>query len=367
MDQLLKKIENAFVDLNQRLEDTDTEERLRQVEVDFLGKKGIVRDLMATIGQLPLEEKPAAGKQINSFRSEVEARLEKHRSVLAASILQTELEEIRSIDLTLPSQPSVAQGSLHPVTLMLVRTLEILTRLGFEIIETPEIVSDWENFRDLNFPPDHPARDAQKTFYLLSDPSLMEAGPGRAFSDDERALLLRSHTSAGQVKVLQDKEPPFRVAIPGRCFRDVETGPTLDTTFFQVEGLYVDHDLSIANMLAVMDELITEIFKGQQERRIRAGYFPFVEPGFEIDVACPLCSPGKECAGCKGSGWLEVLPCGMVHSKVLERRGMGRYSGFAFGLGITRLAMIQFKIEKIASLHTTDLRFLRQLGTAPLW
>ncbi len=249
-------------------------------------------------------------------------------------------------DLTRPGTADTP-GSRHPVAIVRDRMCEIFTRLGFSIADGPEIEDDWHVFGALNFPPDHPARDMQDTFFIAPD------------------VLLRTHTSSIQVRVMQSQKPPIRVICPGRVFRNEAISARSHCMFHQVEGLYIDEGVSFADMLQTLDYFSKEFFGEQTKIRMRPSYFPFTEPSAEVDVSCQLCG-GKGCAVCKGTGWLEIMGCGMIDPNVLEACGIDscKYSGFAFGMGVERTAMLRYGIRDIRLLFENDVRFLRQLSAA---
>jgi phenylalanyl-tRNA synthetase alpha chain len=320
------------------------EEDLRALEREYLDKGGIVADLLARIPSLPAAERPLAGRSANELKREVQAALDEARARLTDAALG-ERRAGRGFDATLPA-PRPERGALHPIT-QLTRELEdLFGSMGYMVLDGPEVETDEHNFEALNFPPDHPARDTQDTF----------------FCDEERKLLMRTHTSPVQVRAMRRLSPPFRAVAPGRVFRQETPDRSHEHTFHQMEGLVVGKDVSVGHLIGAMKTLLRGIFGREIEVRLRPGYFPFVEPGFELDARCPFCEDG--CAVCKRSTWIELLPCGMVHPNVLRAGGIDpeQWNGFAFGLGLSRLVMLRYGIDDIRWLLSGDLRFLEQFS-----
>ena len=329
---------------------------LDEVARVYLGRKGRIRALMKVLGTLDKEQRPRFGQAVNALSGEVEAALEARKAELAALRRARRLED-PFFDPTLPGEGTEARtGTLHPLSLVDWRLDEIFKQMGFYVLDYPEVETELTNFEALNIPADHPARDMQDTFWL------------------EDGRLLRTHTSTGQVRTMLALEPPFRAIFPGRVFRYEATDASHEHTFHQVEGLYVDRDVSVANLIASMKTLLTGIFGRRVRVRLRPGYFPFVEPGFELDISCLVCGAGEEldedgepvdppgCSVCKHSGWVELLPCGLVHPNVLRAGGLdpGEWQGWAFGLGLSRLVMMRYQLDDIRLLLSGDVRFLRQ-------
>lgn len=305
----------------------------------YLGRKGKLADLMKTVKDVADDKKPELGKLANEVKQFLEQNLESLSKIINASGTKNKF-----IDLTLP--PTVpASGHLHPLTQVTNEVVSIFKKLGFMVAEGPDIESDFFCFQSLNIPDTHPARDTQDTFFIADHPG----------------MVLKTHTSAMQVRSLLTHGAPLRAVFPGRCFRYDATDASHDTTFYQLEGLMVDKNISIANLQYVMKLLLREVMKKDIKLRMRPGYFPFVEPGFELDVVCWVCN-GSGCSVCKQSGWVEMLPCGMIHPNVLASANLDpkEYSGFAFGLGLTRLAMMKYSIDEIRLFQSGDLRFLKQ-------
>jgi phenylalanyl-tRNA synthetase alpha chain len=323
------------------LEQATTLEELEAIRVDALGRKGKLAEVSKTFGKLSPDERARVGKLLNSVKQELETRLDERKGALA-SVAQDARLESEWIDLTAPA-PGVRPGSLHPITHVQGELEELFVSLGFAIMDGPEVETEHYNFDALNIPADHPARDAQDTFWLKD---------GR---------LLRTHTSPVQLRALEKFGPPLKMIAPGRVFRNEEVDASHEHTFYQLEGMMVDRDVSVAHLLYFMKTLLSAIFHRDVTVRLRPGFFPFVEPGFELDIQCLICG-GKGCAVCKHSGWVELLPCGLVNPAVLRHGGVDpeQWSGFAFGLGLTRLAMMRYGIDDIRLFASGDLRFLRQ-------
>jgi phenylalanyl-tRNA synthetase alpha chain len=303
-----------------------------------LAKDGPLGALLTSIGKLPKEQRGPAGKDINLAKGRITEKFAAARERLQQSSDQQAVAAAQTFDPTLPG-PVVPRGSVHPVTAVQWELEDILSRLGFVVVRGPEMETDYYNFEALNIPAMHPARDMQDTFWL------------------DNGWLLRTHTSPCQVRAMERFGPPLRVIAPGRCFRYETEDASHGNTFHQLEGLMIDRDISIANLIAVMKLILSEVFHRDVKIRLRPGYFPFVEPGFELDMSCEICG-GAGCATCKRSGWVEILPCGMVHPNVLRFGGIDprEYTGFAFGLGLTRLAMMKYGIGDIRVLNSGDLR-----------
>jgi phenylalanyl-tRNA synthetase alpha chain len=316
-------------------------DELEAVRVEFLGRKGVLASISKEMGTLPPEDRARVGKLLNSAKQNLEARLAAHQSAFQRAALDARLEA-EWLDLTLPAS-GVKKGSLHPLTQIQQELEELFISLGFAVVDGPEVETEWHNFDALNIPPTHPARDMQDTFWL------------------EGGHVLRTHTSPVQVRAMEKFGPPLRMIAPGRAFRNEEVDASHEHTFYQLEGMMVDRDVSVAHMLYFMKTLLATVFGREVVVRLRPGYFPFVEPGFELDVQCLICG-GSGCPVCKQSGWVELLPCGLVHPNVLKFSGIDpeRWNGFAFGLGLTRLVMMRYGIDDIRQFASGDLRFLSQ-------
>jgi len=314
---------------------------LEAVRVEALGRKGGFAQFSKEMGKLAPEERARIGKLLNGARQQLEAALEARQQQFAEAALRARLEA-EWIDLTLPA-PGPRRGHLHPITRIQRELEELFVSLGFTVLDGPEVETEYHNFDALNIPPDHPARDMQDTFWL------------------EGGHLLRTHTSPVQVRGMERLGPPLRMIAPGRAFRNESVDASHEHTFYQLEGMMVDREVSVAHLLFFMKTLLTAIFQSEVTVRLRPGYFPFVEPGFELDIQCLICG-GPGCPVCKQSGWVELLPCGLVNPHVLRMSGIDpeEWNGFAFGLGLTRLAMMRYGIDDIRHLQGGDLRFLEQ-------
>jgi phenylalanyl-tRNA synthetase alpha chain len=293
------------------------------------------------MSKLTPEERASVGKLLNSAKQALESAFDKKKNGFESAALARKLDA-EWVDLTLPA-PGTRPGSLHPLTLIQHEIEEVFTSMGFAVLGGPEVESEYNNFDALNIPPDHPARDMQDTFWL------------------EGGHLLRTHTSPVQVRGMRKLGPPLRMIAPGRVFRNEEVDASHEHTFYQLEGMMIDRDVSVANLIYFMKTLLSAVFKREVTVRLRPGYFPFVEPGFELDIQCLICG-GPGCPVCKQSGWVELLPCGLVHPNVLRMGGINpeEWNGFAFGLGLTRLVMMRYAIDDIRLLQSGDLRFISQ-------
>ena len=316
-------------------------EQLENARIETLGRKGSLAQISKDFGKLTPEERAQVGKLLNSVKQDLEDEYESKKQRFEQSELANRLAK-EWIDVTLPA-PGVRPGSLHPITQLQSEIEDLFTSLGFAILDGPEVETEEHNFDALNIPPSHPARDMQDTFWL---------------SDGH---LLRTHTSPVQVRGMRRLGAPLRMIAPGRVFRNEEVDASHEHTFYQLEGMMIDRDVSVANLIYFMKTLLSSIFGREVTVRLRPGYFPFVEPGFELDIKCLICG-GSGCAVCKHSGWVELLPCGLVHPRVLQMGGIDpeEWGGFAFGLGLTRLAMMRYEIDDIRQLQGGDLRFLTQ-------
>jgi phenylalanyl-tRNA synthetase alpha chain len=316
-------------------------EQLEEARVEALGRKGALAQITKDFGKLPPEERAKIGKLLNAVKQDLEVAYEEKKRRFEEAQLAERLSR-EWIDVTLPA-PGVRPGSLHPITHLRNEIEDLFTSMGFAVLDGPEVETEEHNFDALNIPPTHPARDMQDTFWL---------------SDGH---LLRTHTSPVQVRGMRKLGPPLRMIAPGRVFRNEEVDASHEHTFYQLEGMMIDREVSVANLIYFMKTLLSSIFKRDVTVRLRPGYFPFVEPGFELDIHCLICD-GVGCPVCKYSGWVELLPCGLVHPNVLRISGIDpdEWGGFAFGLGLTRLAMMRYGIDDIRQLQGGDLRFLCQ-------
>ena len=315
---------------------------LKEFSDKYLGKKGEIRKFFSFVKDLALEEKKVLGKEINEFASLLEEKvLEMQKEMRKAEKEKTE----ETVDISAPGKMTET-GHLHPITQVIREVEYIFERLGFSVVEGPEVEDEWHNFDSLNIPEGHPARDALslgKTFYL------------------KNGKLLRSQTSSAQVRYMKKMKPPIKIVIPGRVYRYETTDASHEINFYQIEGFYVDENVTVANLKAVLQKFLELFFKRKVEIRLRPSYFPFVEPGFEVDMRCEVCG-GKGCSACKRTGWVEILGAGMVHPNVIRNGGLDpkKYKGFAFGMGIDRPTMMKYKINDIRLFHSGNLKFLKQ-------
>ncbi len=335
---------------------------LSKVTRAYLGKGGAVGRFFGSLREVPVEERPRVGAEANELKSAIAERLEARAHELARSRLERE-SAAEDFDPTLPGAP-VPSGSLHPVTLVTRELEDIFSSMGYLVLDGPEVELDTYNFEALNIPADHPAREMHDTFWcgppLAERSSAIDTLERSSAIAAAQKLLLRTHTSPVQIRALERLEPPFRAVVPGRCFRNETVDASHDHTFHQMEGLVVDEGVTVGHLIGTLKTFLREVFARDLEVRLRPGYFPFVEPGLELDVRCPFCERG--CSVCKRSTWIELCPCGMVHPKVLRYGGVDpeRYTGFAFGLGLSRLVMLRYGIDDIRNLLAADLRFLEQ-------
>lgn len=334
MNQSIEQIEK---DARLHLEKAGDAAEVQELRVRYLGRKGLITSFLKGISQLPQEERPAAGKKTNQVRVAVENAI---RTALQR-IADQEASAEEALDVSLPGRPTV-QGSLHPVSQIQQRICDIFVRLGFDIAEGPEVESDYYNFEALNFPKNHPARDMQDTFFV---------------SDD---IVLRTHTSPLQIRTMEKTTPPVRIVMPGKVFR-CDSDLTHTPMFHQVEGLLVDEDISLGDLKGTLTTFVHQMFDEETRLRFRPSFFPFTEPSAEVDILCVMCR-GKGCRVCSQTGWLEILGSGMVHPALYENVGYppGKYTGFAFGMGVERIAMLKYGIDDIRKFFENDIRFIQQ-------
>ena len=338
LEQSIQELESGSL---ARVISAQTPEDLEAIRVEALGRKGALAEISKQMGKLAPEERARIGKLLNSAKQKLEEAIESKKRQFAEAAVRARLDA-EWLDFTLPA-PGPRRGHLHPITQIQRELEELFASLGFTVLDGPEVETEYHNFDALNIPPDHPARDMQDTFWLHG------------------GNLLRTHTSPVQVRGMEKLGPPLRMIAPGRVFRNESVDASHEHTFYQLEGMMVDRDVSVAHLLYFMKTLLTSIFQREAVVRLRPGYFPFVEPGFELDIQCLICG-GSGCPVCKQSGWVELLPCGLVNPNVLRMSGIdpGEWNGFAFGLGLTRLAMMRYGIDDIRLLQSGDLRFLEQ-------
>jgi len=330
------------------LDAASTTDQLEAWRVAYLGRKGHLTQVLRGLGDLPPDQRRVTGAEANAIKSLLEGKLVERELALKGSESARRIEEER-VDVTAPGRPA-ALGRLHPTTQIVREICSAFVAMGFQVVDGPEVEWDYYNFEALNIPKGHPARDMWDTLWV-------------DYSDDngQRPMLLRTHTSPMQIRVMEKRQPPVRVVIPGKVFRYEATDATHESMFYQVEGLAVGEGITFADLKGTLTEFARRIFGTQRKTRFRCDYFPFVEPGAEMAVDCFLCD-GKGCRVCKETGWIEIMGAGMVHPKVLERVGYDpeRYTGFAFGMGPERIAMLKYGIDDIRLFYSNDLRFLRQ-------
>ena len=336
-DRLLKIREEAI----DQIKAAGGVDALNDIKVAFLGKKGELTSIMKSMREVPPEERPAFGQMVNQARAEIEEKLEEMKSSLAKKAREAQLKA-EVIDVTLPAKKSNI-GHSHPNTIALEEVEKIFVGMGYEVIEGPEVEFDYYNFEALNIPANHPAKDEQDTFYINSQ------------------LLLRSQTSGVQVHTMENQSLPIRMIAPGRVYRADEVDATHSPCFHQIEGLVIDKGITFADLKGTLAEFAKQLFGEDTKVKFRPHHFPFTEPSAEVDVTCFKCG-GKGCLMCKGSGWIEILGCGMVHPRVLEMSGIdpNEYSGFAFGVGLERIALLKYEIDDMRLMYENDIRFLKQ-------
>ena len=335
-----EKLDVILQSAKEEIQTVSTLKDLTDVKVKYQGKNGEVTKLMQGMRDIPKEDRPQFGKLVNELRTAIEELFGvKEAELKEAELLKTFEKE--AIDITLPSKKRET-GSLHPLTLVKNELIDAFTSMGFEVFEGPEIEEDYYNFKMLNIPEDHPARDMQDTFYINDN------------------ILLRTQTSAGQVRVMLDKKPPIKILSPGKVYRS-DDDASHSPMFHQMEGLVVDKNITLCDLKGTLDEFCKIMFGKDAKTRLRPSYFPFTEPSVEVDVSCSECH-GKGCKLCKGTGWIEILGAGIVNKKVLEGCGIDSevYSGYAFGMGIERIAILKYKIPDIRLFFENDIRFLKQ-------
>ena len=343
-----EKLEAIRVKAEAELSNITEQSELENFRVQVLGKKGELTSMLKMMGSLSAEERPVMGQIVNEVRAFVEQKIAEKQTELKELELKKEIESTPVFDISVPA--NLTRGSYHPITLVQRQCESVFRTMGFNIEDYSEIVTDYECFEALNIPKDHPARDMQDTYYL------------------DNGQLLKSHTSAAQNAIYKKYKAalindgmPIKAIFPGRCFRNEATDACHENTFFQMEGVMVDKDISISNLIYFMKTMLSEVFQKDIKVRLRPGFFPFVEPGFELDISCLICG-GEGCPSCKHSGWLELCPCGMIHPEVLKAGGIDpeEYTGFAFGLGLTRLAMMKYGVKDIRDLNSGSLKVLSQ-------
>lgn len=343
------KIENYLSELqNEEIKDNDTLEKFR---LKWLSRKGIIQSLMDEFKTIQDSNiKKELGKIINELKQKAQLFFdEKKKALENTNPVSLNIEEDLTIECDL-----VKQGALHPLTIVRKRIIEIFSKIGFVVSDGPEIEDDWHNFTALNTPPDHPARDMQDTFYVDI--------PVQDITQD--LYVLRTQTSSVQIRVMENNEPPIRIICPGRVYRNETISARAHCQFHQVEGLYVDENVSFADLKTTLLYFVKEMFREDTQIRMRPSYFPFTEPSAEVDISCTICG-GKGCSVCKHTGWVEIMGCGMVDPKVLDNCGISsrKYTGFAFGMGIERIAMLKYRINDLRLFFENDIRFLKQFSS----
>ena len=335
MKEKIKEIEQQIV-----ASSIQNSDELEQFRIMYLGSKGIIKNLFSGLKEVPNEQKREVGQLLNGLRNKAQEKFDTRKSEL-----ENQQGEENKIDTSRPGDP-LTIGARHPLSLVRSEIIEIFSRIGFSVSEGPEIEDDWHNFSALNFPPEHPARDMQDTFFI-------EKG--------EKEMALRTHTSSVQVRVMENSKPPIRTISPGRVYRNEAISARAHCFFHQVEGLYIDKDVSFADLKQTLLYFAKEMFGEKTQIRLRPSYFPFTEPSAEVDVSCTICN-SKGCNVCKYTGWLEILGCGMVDPDVLKASNIDneKYSGFAFGMGVERIAQLKYRVNDLRLYSENDVRFLKQ-------
>lgn len=340
MEENLNKIKERIESQISKIQEMNDLDKFKS---EILGKKGELTQILKNMKNYDENERRKVGKAVNDAKNNIEAKIEEKREIIKKIELSKRLEKIERVDFSLPVNDEL--GSLHPITVVQREIEEIFRTMGFTVEDGNEVETEYNNFEAVNVPKYHPARDMQDTYWL------------------ENGQLLKTQTSAAQNRIMKKYGAPLKVIFPGRCFRNESLDASHENTFFQLEGMMIDENISVANLIYFMKTTLSEIFKKDLKVRLRPGFFPFVEPGFELDVSCMYCN-GEGCKVCKHGGWIELCPCGLIHPNVLEMGGIDpeKYSGFAFGLGLSRLAMMKYGINDLRYLNSGDLRVLKQIG-----
>ncbi|HCA29619.1 MAG TPA: phenylalanine--tRNA ligase subunit alpha [Ruminococcaceae bacterium] len=338
-----EKLEQLRSQVLERLDEISERKELDDLRVKVMGKKGQLTEVLRGMGALPAEERPKVGQLVNQLRAELETRFDEIETRMEEQLKNARLAE-ETLDITMPGKKRKT-GGLHPLNRVLEELIDIFQSMGFDVVDGPEVETDYYNFEALNVPKDHPARDTQDTFYLTDN------------------LLLRTQTSSAQIRTMEYRKPPIRIICPGRVYRADEVDATHSPVFHQMEGLVVDKGITMCHLKGVLEQFAHEIYGSETKVRFRPSFFPFTEPSVEVDVSCGECG-GKGCRVCKGAGWIEILGAGMVHPNVLSGCGIDPeiYSGFAFGIGLDRLTTTRHKISDIRLLFENDRRFLEQFS-----
>ncbi len=339
MEEKIAKLKDQVI---KKMEEIKNAQDVENIRVEYLGKKGEVIEILKNLKNVEAEKRKEVGEKANILRVEIEKMIETKKEELKEKEYEEKIKNAEKIDITVPVDEK--EGSLHPITIVQRELEEIFTGMGFTVEDGNEVETEYNNFEAVNVPHYHPARDMQDTFWL------------------ENGELLKTQTSAAQNKIMKKYGAPLKAIFPGRCFRNEALDASHENTFFQMEGMMIDKNVSISNLIYFMKTLLSEVFKKDVEVRLRPGYFPFVEPGFELDIKCPYCD-GAGCRVCKNGSWIELCPCGMIHPNVLRMGGIDpeEYSGFAFGLGLSRLAMMKYNINDLRVLNSCDIRVLKQM------
>ena len=334
----LENIKNTF---ESEISLVSSQEELNAIRTKYLGKNGEITNAMKCIKDIPNAEKKAYGESVNAIKSAIELGIANAQKDLEKKLIEEKIANTKMVDLTVPS--SLNTGSLHPITIVQEKISGIFKSMGFTIEDGNEVETEYNNFEAVNVPKNHPARDMQDTFYL------------------ENGQVLKTHTSASQNRIMRKYGAPLKAIFPGRCFRNEELDASHENTFWQLEGMVIDKDISVSNLIYFMKTMLSRVFERDVNVRLRPGFFPFVEPGFELDCSCPFCG-GKGCSVCKQGGWIELCPCGMIHPEVLKMGGIDidKYQGFAFGLGLSRLAMMKFDVKDLRIMNSGNIKVLRQ-------
>lgn len=340
MEENLKRIKEKLESQISKIQEMNDLDKFKS---EILGKKGELTQILKNMKNYDENERRKVGKAVNDAKKNIEAKIEEKREIIKKIELSKRLEKIERVDFSLPVYDEL--GSLHPITVVQREIEEIFRTMGFTVEDGNEVETEYNNFEAVNVPKYHPARDMQDTYWL------------------ENGQLLKTQTSAAQNRIMKKYGAPLKAIFPGRCFRNESLDASHENTFFQLEGMMIDENISVANLIYFMKTTLSEIFKKDLKVRLRPGFFPFVEPGFELDVSCMYCN-GEGCKVCKHGGWIELCPCGLIHPNVLEMGGIDseKYSGFAFGLGLSRLAMMKYGINDLRYLNSGDLRILKQIG-----
>ncbi len=338
-----QEIEKVSIEFDSEIKSIESQAQLEELRVKYLGKSGKITAIMPMMKTVPAEDKREMGMLINELKGKIETAVASMQEEFKQRAILEEINNAERIDITLPVETNV--GSLHPRTIVQKEIEDVFVSMGFVVEEGYEVETEYNNFDAVNVPSNHPARDMQDTFWLSN------------------GQVLKTHTSAAQNRILKKykNNMPIRAIFPGRCFRNEELDAGHENTFFQLEGIIVDENVSVANLIYFMKEMLSRIFKKEVDVRLRPGFFPFVEPGFEMDVKCPYCD-GKGCNVCKQGGWIELCPCGMIHPNVLKEAGIDseKYSGCAFGLGLDRMVMMTMGFKDIRDLNSGNLKIFKQ-------